>query len=341
MDLQFGLDTFGDIATDDAGTPLHPAVAIREVLAEGELADRMGLDYFGIGEHHRADYAVSAPDVVLAGLAGRTERIRLGTSVTVLSSDDPIRVFQRFATLDAISGGRAELTVGRGSFVESFALFGLDLADYEKLFSEKLDLLATVLQEEQPVRWSGTIRPPVDGVVQPRTESGNLPAWVGVGGTPASVIRAAEYGLPVVVAVIGGPAERFVPLVQLYRRALHEVGREELPVAVHSPGHVAATDEQARAEFVPPFLETMNRIGRERRWAPMTESDVLQEIDHGAVYCGSPETVAQKIATTVRQLGASRFQLKYSVGTLPHARRLEGIRLYAEEVAPLARDLLA
>lgn len=339
--LELGLDTFGDIADGPDGRPLHPAVVLREVMAEGELADRLGLHFFGVGEHHRSDYAISAPETLLAGLAGRTERIRLGSSVTVLSSDDPIRVFQRFSTVDAISRGRAEITVGRGSFVESFPLFGLDLQDYETLFDEKLGLLAAVVAE-QPVKWQGSIRPPVDvEYVQPATESGHLPVWVGVGGTPQSVVRAAHYGFPVVIAIIGGAAQQFVPLADLYRRALTEMGREELPVAIHSPGYVAATDEQAREEFLPHFVPYMNKIGRERRWAPMTKEQALLQLGPGgAVYCGSPETVATKLADNVRLLGASRFQLKYSLGTLPHEQRMECIRLYAEEVAPRVRDLL-
>ncbi|MEO7754549.1 MAG: LLM class flavin-dependent oxidoreductase [Terracoccus sp.] len=342
MSLELGLDTFGDIANDADGNPLHPAVVIREVLAEGELAERLGLDFFGIGEHHRPDFAVSAPDTLLAALAARTERIRLGTSVTVLSSEDPIRVFQRFATIDAISHGRAEITVGRGSFIESFPLFGLDLQDYETLFSEKLDLLAAVLTEG-PVSWEGSFRPPVsvDGIV-PTTESGSLRTWVGVGGTPQSVVRAAHYGMPIVIAIIGGSSAQFVPLADLYRRALTEMGKPELPVGVHSPGYVAATDEQAVEEFLPHFVPFMNRLGRERRWAPMTADQArLQLGPDGAVYCGSPETVATKIAETARALGISRFQLKYSFGTLPHDQRMECIRLYAEEVAPRVRELLA
>lgn len=342
MSLELGLDTFGDIGHGPDGKPLHPAEVIREVLAEGELADRLGLDFFGVGEHHREDYAISAPDVVLAALAGRTERIRLGTSVTVLSSDDPIRVFQRFSTLDAVSGGRAEITVGRGSFIESFPLFGLDLGAYETLFSEKLDLLAKVL-DEGPVSWKGTIRPPVDvQFVQPRTESGHLRTWVGVGGTPASVVRAAHYGLPIIIAIIGGSARQFAPLADLYRRALDELGKPEMPVGVHSPGYVAETDEQAQAEFLPHSVAYMNKLGRERRWAPTTVEQARQQLGpDGAIYCGSPETVAQKIADTTRVLGLSRFQLKYSVGTLPHELRLKSIRLYAEEVAPRVRELLA
>jgi len=342
MSLDLGLDTFGDIAAGPDGRPLHPAVVIREVLAEGELADRLGLDFFGVGEHHRDDYAVSAPDVLLAGLATRTERIRLGTSVTVLSSDDPIRVFQRFSTVDALSNGRAEITVGRGSFVESFPLFGLELSDYETLFEEKLDLLAAVVAEE-PVRWQGSIRPPVQVErVMPSTESGHLPVWVGVGGTPQSVVRAAHYGFPVVIAIIGGSARQFAPLADLYRRALSELGKPELPLGVHSPGYVAASDEQAREEFLPHFLPYMNKLGRERRWAPMSkEQAALQLGPEGAVYCGSPDTVASKIVDTTRALGLSRFQLKYSFGSLPHDQRMECIRLYAEEVVPRVRELLA
>jgi probable LLM family oxidoreductase len=341
MALELGLDTFGDIATGPDGQPLHPAVVLREVLAEGELADRLGLDFFGVGEHHRPDYAVSAPDTLLAALATRTERIRLGTSVTVLSSDDPIRVFQRFATVDAVSNGRAEITVGRGSFIESFPLFGLDLSEYETLFEEKLDLLAAVVAE-RPVRWEGSIRPPVQvDRVMPATESGHLPVWVGVGGTPQSVVRAAHYGFPVVIAIIGGASRQFAPLADLYRRALKEMDKPELPIGVHSPGYVAATDEQAVEEFLPHFLPYMNKLGRERRWAPMTKEQALGQLGpDGAVYCGSPETVAAKIVDTLQVLGASRFQLKYSMGTLPHDQRAECIRLYAEEVVPRVREQL-
>ncbi|MFC7490505.1 MULTISPECIES: LLM class flavin-dependent oxidoreductase [unclassified Knoellia] len=339
--LELGLDTFGDIALGADGSPLPAATVIREVLAEGQLADRLGLDFFGVGEHHRPDYAISAPDTVLAGLATTTSQIRLGTSVTVLSSDDPIRVFQRFSTVDALSHGRAEITVGRGSFIESFPLFGLSLDDYEVLFSEKLDLLARVLQERD-VRWSGTVRPPVEsGPVMPPTESGHLRTWVGVGGTPASVVRAAQYGMPIVIAIIGGSSAQFVPLADLYRRACTELGHPGLPVGVHSPGHVAATDDAAVEEYLPHFLHQMRKIGRERGWAPMTEAAARAQMSpSGAAYVGSPETVARKIVDTIRALGASRFQLKYSNGRLPHDLRMESIRLFGEEVAPRVRDLL-
>ena len=331
----FGLDTFGDVAGDSA------ADTLREVVAEAVLADQVGIDMIGLGEHHRPDFAISAPDVVLAAIAGRTERIRLNTSVTVLSSDDPIRVFQRFATLDAVSGGRAEVTLGRGSFTESFPLFGLSLDDYEVLFSEKLELFAALLREE-PVTWSGTVRPPLeDASVFPRTDRG-LVAWVGVGGTPESVIRAASYGLPLVLAVIGGSPAQFEPLVDLYHRALAHYERPTLPISMHSPGHVAATDELAREQLYPHQAAAFTRIGRERGWGPYTPDQFDAGAGpQGALFVGSPETVAQKVAWAIRTLGLSRFQLKYAVGTLPHELRMESIRLYGTEVVPRVRELLA
>ena len=338
----FGLDTFGDRGTGADGQQVSHAVSIRQVVREGELADELGLDFFGVGEHHRDDFAVSAPDVVLATIAGRTSHIRLGTSVTVLSSDDPVRVFERFSTLDALSGGRAEVTLGRGSFTESFPLFGLRLEDYEVLFSEKLDLFAEVLKE-RPVTWTGSIRAPLDNqVVYPPTESGRLPAWVGVGGTPQSVVRAAHYGLPLVIAVIGGSPAQFAPLADLYRQALSEFGQDPLPISMHSPGHVAETDELAVEQMFPHQRDAFTKIGRERGWAPYTrEAFDAMTGPTGALFVGSPETVAQKIAWAVRTLGLSRFQLKYSVGTQPNAERLSSIRLYGERVVPRVRELLA
>lgn len=335
-----GLDTFGDVPLD--GAPDNHPQGIREVVAEAVLADRVGVDYIGLGEHHRPDYAISAPDVVLAAIAGQTERIRLGTGVTVLSSDDPIRVYERFATLDAVSGGRAEVQLGRGSFIESFSLFGLDLADYDRLFAEKLDLFAA-LQHEQPVTWEGTIRTPlVDQQVYPTTAAGSLPAWVGVGGTPESVVRAARYGMPLMLAVIGGSPSAFVPLTDLYREALGRFDFAELPIGMHSPGHVAATDDEAREQLYPHQAELVTRIGRERGWGPYSRIAFEQAASpQGALFVGSPETVAQKIAWATRTLGLSRFQLKYSVGALPHEQRLESIRLYGEEVIPRVRELLA
>ncbi len=339
----FGLDTFGDVAARPDGSPGSHAEELRHIVAQAELADQVGVDYIGVGEHHRADFAVSAPEILLAAIAARTTRLRVGTGVTVLSSDDPIRVFQRFATLDALSEGRAEVQLGRGSFTESFPLFGYSLEDYERLFSEKLDLFVRLLDEE-PVTWSGSVRPPLnDQSVFPRSHTGRIPAWVGVGGTPQSVVRAAAYGLPVLFAVIGGSPAQFAPLVELYHRALAEAGHATLPVGMHSPGHVAATDEQARDEHFPHHQEVFGRIGRERGWgSPMTrlQYDAMASRE-GALFVGSPETVAQKIAWAVRTLGLSRFQLKYAVGGLPHEQRMESIRLYGTEVIPRVRELLA
>ncbi|MBF4162347.1 LLM class flavin-dependent oxidoreductase [Nocardioides sp. CBS4Y-1] len=337
----FGLDTFGDVGRTPDGAPQHPAEAIRQVVAEGVLADRVGVDYLGLGEHHRDDYAIAAPDVVLAAIAGRTGRIRLGTGVTVLSSDDPIRVFQRFSTLAALSNGRAEVQLGRGSFTESFPLFGLDLGDYERLFAEKLDLFAHVRREE-PVTWRGTVRTPLaHQPVHPTTEAG-LPAWIAVGGSPESVVRAAAYGFPLVLAVIGGSPASFVPYADLYRRALAEDGHPDLPLGMHCPGHIAATDELAREQMFPHQAEAFGRIGRERGWGPYSRITFEQGASpQGSIFVGSPETVAQKIAHNVRLLGLSRFQLKYAVGALPHEQRCESIRLYGTEVIPRVRELLA
>ena len=341
LQLELGLDTFGDVTFGEDGEPLPAAQVIRNVLEEGMLADRLGVDFFGVGEHHRADYAISAPEIVLAALAARTERIQLGTAVTVLSSDDPVRVFERFATLDAISNGRAEIILGRGSFTESFPLFGYDLAKYEVLFEEKIELLAQLLTEK-PVTWSGTTRPGLtDQEVYPKTESGSIRTWVGVGGSPESVVRAARYGLPLVLAIIGGEPERFAPYVELFHRALAQYGKDELPVAVHSPGYIAETDQQALDELWPHYEIMHNRIGAERGWGPTTRDRFEHEAQHGALYAGSPETVAQKIASTVRALGIQRFDLKYSSGTQPHEQLMSGIELYGSVVIPRVRELLA
>lgn len=339
--VEFGLDTFGDVTVDRDGVPLPQAQVIRDVVEQATLADEVGIDAFGIGEHHRADFAVTAPEMVLATIAGRTSRIKLGTAVTVLSSDDPVRVYERFATLDAVSRGRAELTLGRGSFTESFPLFGYDLADYDRLFAEKLDLFSA-LRDEKPVSWSGTTRRPlVDADVFPKTESGSLDAWIGVGGTPESVVRAAKYRFPLMLAIIGGDPLRFAPYVELYRRALQELEGPALPIGVHSPGFVHEDDQAARNLLYPHYAAMRNRIGRERGWPPATREQFETEADSGALYVGSPETVARKIARTVERLGVQRFDLKYSNGTMPHEQLMDTIRLYGTEVVPRVRELVA
>ena len=339
--IELGLDTFGDITDGPDGKPLHAAQVIRDVVDEAILADEVGVDFIGVGEHHRADFAVASPEMVLAAIASRTKRIRLGSAVTVLSSDDPIRVFQRFSTLDAISNGRAEVILGRGSFIESFPLFGFDLDRYEELFNEKLDLFAAVLTQ-QPVTWSGQLRPPLKNQsVFPKTESGRLTTWVGVGGTPQSAVRAAHYGMPMMLAIISGDPKRFAPFADLYRRALKEMNKPELPVGVHSHGFVGETDEAARADLFADYKRMRDKIGAERGWPPLTPADFAREIEHGSLYVGSPETVARKIAATVKALGAARFDLKYSAGPLPHEKMMRSIDLYGRKVMPLVRDMLA
>jgi probable LLM family oxidoreductase len=338
--IELGLDTFGDVTADSSGRLLPQAQVIRNVIEEAVLADRHGIDYFGVGEHHRADFAISAPEVVLAAIAGRTERIRLGSAVTVLSSDDPIRVFQRFSTLNAASNGRAEVTLGRGSFIESFPLFGYKLEDYEKLFEEKLDLFAALVQQDA-VTWQGSIRPPLkDQRVFPQIESGRLKTWIGVGGSPQSVVRAAHYEMPLMLAIIGGDPLRFKPYVDLYHRSLNELDRPALPIGVHSPGYVADSDEQAREELWPDYKKMRDRIGAERGWPPTDRSEYDREIAQGSLYVGSPETVARKIALTVKALGLARFSMKYSAGSLAHEKLMRSIELYGTKVAPLVRSLV-
>jgi probable LLM family oxidoreductase len=339
--IELGLDTFGDVTLDAAGNPHSHAHMLRDVVEEAVLADRVGLHFIGLGEHHRKDFAISAPEIVLANIAARTSRIHLGSSVTVLSSDDPIRVYQRFSTLNALSNGRAEVIVGRGSFTESYPLFGYDLSDYETLAEEKLDLFAALIKE-QPVTWSGNTRTPLrDQVVYPPIEHSRLKVWVGVGGTPDSVVRAARHNLPLMLAIIGGDPKRFSAYVDLFHRALAHFGQELLPIGAHSPGHVAATDEQAREELWPNHQALMSRIGAERGWPPITRA----QFDHGAgpdgaIYVGSPETVARKIVATVQALGLSRFDMKYSSGTLPHDKIMTSIELFGTRVQPLVREML-
>jgi probable LLM family oxidoreductase len=340
-ELQLGLDTFGDVTHDAQGRPLAYAQVIRNVVAEGVLADDLGIAFFGVGEHHRDDFAVSAPDMVLAAIAGQTRRIRLGSAVTVLSSDDPVRVYQRFATLDAVSNGRAEVILGRGSFTESFPLFGYALHDYERLFEEKLELFAR-LRAEQPVTWSGTTRAPLTAQrVFPTTASGALTTWVGVGGTPESVVRAAHYRLPLMLAVIGGDPRRFRPFVDLYHRALAAQDAPPLPIGLHSMGHLAESDAEAVEAFWPSYRVMRDRIGRERGWGPSSRVEFDREVAEGSLYVGAPDTVARKIAAAVDALDVSRFDLKYSAGPLGHEALLRSITLYGREVIPRVQALLA
>jgi probable LLM family oxidoreductase len=351
--LELGVDTFGDVTAGPDGRPLAHAQVIRNLIDEAVLADEVGLDFFGVGEHHRADFAVSAPEVVLAAIAGRTRRIRLGSAVTVLSSDDPVRVFQRFATLDAASSGRAEVILGRGSFTESFPLFGYSLDQYQELFDEKLELFAALLEYDrthEPVTWKGTTRSGLTRQrVFPTTESGSLKAWIGVGGSPESVVRAARYRLPLVLAIIGGDPRRFAPYVDLYHRALAQLGPPagntqsgaDLPIAVHSPGYVGETDAKAREEFWPAYRTMRDRIGAERGWGPSSRAEFDREVEDGSLYVGAPETVARKIAATAGALGIARFDLKYSAGTLAHELMLGSIARLGREVAPRVRALLA
>jgi len=339
--IELGLDTFGDITNGPDGKPLPAAQVIRNLVEEAVLADELGVDFIGVGEHHREDFAASSPEMVLAGIAARTRRIHLGSAVTVLSSDEPIRVFQRFSTLNAISNGRAEVILGRGSFTESFPLFGFKLDDYETLFEEKLDLFAALLKN-QPVTWKGTIREPLNNQrVFPQIETGTLKTWIGVGGSPQSVVRAAQYDLPLMLAIIGGNPKRFTPYVDLYHRAFQQFGKPAQAIGVHSPGYVANTDEQAREEFWPDYKKMRDRIGAERGWPPMNKAEFNSEADVGSLYIGSPETVAKKIVATVKALSVSRFDMKYSAGPLPHDKLMRCIELYGSKVIPLVRNMLA
>jgi probable LLM family oxidoreductase len=340
--LVLGLDTFGDVTHDGEDRPLSHAQTIRNVVEQGVLADQVGVDFFGVGEHHTDDFPLSAGDIVLAAIAASTDRIRLGSAVTVLSSDDPVRVFQRYSTLNAVSGGRAEVILGRGSSIDSFPLFGYDLADYEQLFDEKVSLFAE-LRKGGPVTWQGKTRASLyDQDVVPHTESGPFPAWVGVGGNPNSVIRAARYGYSLMLAIIGGNPARFAPFSQLFRRALETLGEPQLPVGIHSPGHVASTDHKAQSEFWPRYLEVIRHVSATRGFPiPTPESFAYEVGPRGALYVGSPETVAQKIAANLKVLGANRFDLKYGMGGLSHEALMTNIELYGTQVIPRVRELLA
>jgi probable LLM family oxidoreductase len=340
-EFEFGLDTFIPVTVDESGRPVGGDQVIRNTIEEAVLAESVGIDSFNIGEHYRPEFMDSAGHVVLAAIASRTERIRLGTSVTVLSTQDPVRLYTHFATLDAVSNGRAQLIVGRGSLTESFPLFGFDLADYEPLFEEKLDLLMRLLRD-QPVTWSGDSRSPLGNqVVSPPIREGHIPTWVGVGGSPQSVIRAARFGLPLMLAIIGGDPKRFAPYVDLYKRALEQQGQPALPIGLHSLGFVAPTDEEAMDTQWPYWKEQFEWAARERGWRQPTLDQFHAEVAHGSMYVGSPETVANKIAAVIRTLGLSRFDLLYGVGRVPHEQRMATVELYGREVIPRVRELLS
>lgn len=338
--ISLGLDTFGDVTLGDDGKLQPMDAVLREVVEQAVVADQTGIDFIGLGEHHRDDFAISAPEIVLAAIAGQTSRIKLGTAVTVLSTDDPVRVFQRFATLHAVSNGRAEAILGRGSFSESYGLFGHDMQNYDLLFEERLDLFAKVLRSER-VTWQGKTRAPLrDAAVYPRLGQ-PMPVWVGVGGSPESVVRVVRQDLQLMLAVIGGDPLRFKPYVDLYHRAVAQLGTQVRPIGAHSPGYVGATDEAAREALWPHYQASFGRIGRERGWPPVTKDRFIAECAHGAQFVGSPETVARKIVRAVQGLGIQRFDLKYATGPMPHGQLLEGIRLYGERVIPMVRDMLA
>jgi probable LLM family oxidoreductase len=340
-EFEFGLDTFLPVTVDAAGQAISGDQVIRNAVEEAVLAESVGIDSFNIGEHYRTEFMDSAGHVILATIAGRTERIRIGTSVTVLSTQDPVRLYTDFATLDAVSNGRAQLIVGRGSLTESFPLFGFDLADYEELFEEKLDLLVRLLRS-QPVTWSGEFRSPLtDQFVSPPIPEGHVPTWVGVGGSPHSVMRAARFGLPLMLAIIAGRPQRFAPYVELYTRALEQLGKPRLPIGLHSLGFVAETDEEAMGIQWPYYKEQFEWAARERGWRPPTYEQFLAEVDHGSMYVGSPETVATRIAGVIRALDLSRFDLLYALGRVPHEQRMATIELYGREVIPRVRALVA
>jgi probable LLM family oxidoreductase len=337
--MELGLATFADLASG-----VSPEQRMRDLLEEAELADQLGLEVFGVGEHHRPDFLVSSPAVVLAAIAVRTERIRLSSAVTVLSSDDPVRVFEQFAHVDLLSGGRAELMAGRGSFIESFPLFGYDLSDYDELFAEKLDLLLKI-RESAHVTWSGRHRAPLeDAVVWPRPVQEPLPVWIAVGGTPQSVVRAGKLGLPLTVAIIGGQPARFVPLVELYRETANAAGHDSdrTKVAINTHAFVGRTAAEANEAFAPSYLAMMNRIGRERGWPPSghAEYDALRS-PQGALAVGSPEEVAEKLLFEHELFGHQRYIAQMSVGAVAHRDVMRSIELFGTEVAPAVRAEIA
>jgi probable LLM family oxidoreductase len=340
MELELGLNSFGEVAST-GGQDLSDAETVRLLVEEAKLADSVGIDAFSIGEHYRVGHNDTATPVLLAGMATATERIKLGTSVTVLSTNDPVRLYHQYSTLDALSNGRAELVLGRASVVESFQLFGYDLNDYERLFEEKLELFLRLMREES-VTWSGTVRSPLtDYRPHPRMRPGGVPTWIGVGGDPNSVVRAAANGLPLMLAIIGGRPQRFAGHVDLYFRALEQFGTPRLPVGQHSLGLIADTDDEAIETWWQSWEPVVRQISAERGFYAPNRDRYLDEVETGALFVGSPETVAQKIATMVRDLQISRFDLKYDIMHLPREARSRTIELFGSKVAPRVRELLA
>jgi probable LLM family oxidoreductase len=342
--VELGVYTFADISPDaKAQGAIGVRQRLRNLMEEIELADKVGLDVFGVGEHHRSDYAVSAPQIVLAAAAERTKRIKLTSAVTVLSSDDPVRVYQQFSTIDLLSGGRAEIMAGRGSFIESFPLFGYDLNDYDELFSEKLELLLNI-RDNDCVTWRGRHRAPLkDQPVYPRPER-KLPIWIGVGGNPPSVVRAAKLGLPMALAIIGGMPERFAPFAELYRETAQRAGHDpsKLPLGINSHGFVAADSSTAADIFFPSYAEVMSRIGRERGWPPTTRQQFESSRTlRGALLVGSPEEVIEKILFQHKIFGHQRFLIQMSLGLISHDKVLESIELFGTKVAPIVREEVA
>jgi probable LLM family oxidoreductase len=342
--MQLGLYTFASVAADTVtGQVISPEQRLQNLIEEAVLADEAGLDVFGVGEHHRPDFAVSTPAVVLAAMAARTKNIRLTSAVTVLSSDDPVRVFQEFSTVDLISHGRAEIMAGRGSFIESYPVFGFDLNDYDRLFAEKLDLLLK-LRTQNPITWAGATRAPLDNVgIYPRPVQNPLPVWIAVGGTPQSVIRAGTLGLPLAIAIIGGEPERFAPLVDLYRQAGAQAGHapEVLKVAINSHGFIAETSQAAADTYFAPYADMFGRIGRERGWAPVTRGQYeAGRTKRGALLVGDPNEVADKILLEHTSFKNDRFLMQIDMGSLPHGETLKAIELFATKVAPQVRKAL-
>lgn len=341
--MELGLHTFGDMDATALDKGAEGARRLKNLLEEIELADQVGLDVFGLAEHHRPDYVISSPVTVLTAAAARTKRIRLTSAVTVLSSDDPVRVFQQFSTLDLISGGRAEIIAGRGSFIESFPLFGQDLGDYDELFSEKLDLLLA-LRDEEVVTWQGKMRPSINGRgVYPRPLQDKLPLWIAVGGTPQSVIRAGTLGLPLAIAIIGGEYPRFKPFADLYREAGENAGHDpaKLKTSINVHGFIADTTQVAADQFYGPQSEVMNRLGRERGWGPTSRAHFDQaRAPLGNLFVGEPEQVAEKIIAAHSVFKMDRFLLQMAIGLMPHAQIMRGIELYGTRVAPIVRKEL-